>query len=102
MAQPRGKPPFDCVIATDCASYERLGKVGACVVNRKVLINIDHHQSNTRYGDVNWIAARQPSTGELIFRLLRAANWAITREIDDCMFTAISTDKGTFPYLSKR
>src|SRR5678815_1214948 len=40
---------FDCVIATDAASFERLGTVGACVNDRRVLINIDHHQSNTRY-----------------------------------------------------
>ncbi len=34
---------FDCVIATDAASFERLGSVGKCVSDRKVLINIDHH-----------------------------------------------------------
>jgi phosphoesterase RecJ-like protein len=102
LEQPEKGHEFDCVIATDCASFERLGTTGACISNRKVLINIDHHESNTRYGDINWIAARQPSTGELIFRLLRAANWAITREIADCLFTAISTDTGSFQYPSTR
>jgi len=101
------KPPkpgrqFDCVIATDCASFERLGKIGECIQERNLLINIDHHESNTRYGDINWIAARQPSTGELIFRLLRAANWAVTPPIADCLFTAISTDTGSFQYPSTR
>jgi phosphoesterase RecJ-like protein len=90
------------VIATDCASFERLGKVGQCIQDRKLFINIDHHQSNTRYADINWIAARQPSTGELIFRLLRSANWAITPPIADCLFTAISTDTGSFQYPSTR
>ena len=89
---------FDCVVATDCASFERLGKVGPCVEARDVLINIDHHQSNTQYGDINWIAAREPSTGELIYRLLKAAGWPITRPIADCLFTAISTDTGSFQY----
>jgi bifunctional oligoribonuclease and PAP phosphatase NrnA len=56
---------------TDCASFERLGNVGPAVGKRKCLINIDHHQSNTRYGDVNWISAREASTGELIFRCCR-------------------------------
>jgi len=102
LQRPEKGKEFDCVIATDCASFERLGRAAECIGERKLLINIDHHQSNTRYGDLNWIAARQPSTGELIFRLLRAANWAITPEIADCLFTAISTDTGSFQYPTTR
>ena len=63
---PKQGKEFDCVIATDCASYERLGKAGECIKDRKTLINIDHHASNTRYGDINWISPREPSSGELI------------------------------------
>jgi phosphoesterase RecJ-like protein len=102
LEKPEKGHEFDCVIATDCASFERLGTTGACINNRKHLVNIDHHESNTRYGDINWIAARQPSTGELIFRLLRSANWAITHDIADCLFTAISTDTGSFQYSTTR
>jgi phosphoesterase RecJ-like protein len=93
---------FDCVIATDCASLERLGTVAECITDRKVFINIDHHTSNTRYADMNWIAAREPSTGELIFRLLKAGNWPITPMISDCLFTAVSTDTGSFQYPTTR
>src|SRR5579872_7186606 len=102
VQRPRRGMKFDCVIATDAASFERLGKVGACIGNRKLLINIDHHASNTRYGDINWISAREPSSGEIIFRLLRAANWPITPPIADCLFTAVSTDTGSFQYPSTR
>jgi phosphoesterase RecJ-like protein len=94
-AEPR---KFDLLICTDCASFERLGNVGPAVAERKFLINIDHHESNTRYGDVNWISAREASTGELIFRLLQAARWPITPAIADCLFTAVSTDTGSFQY----
>lgn len=97
----RGKK-FDCVIATDCASIERLGKVRDCIADRKLLINIDHHESNTRYGDVNWVSGREPSTGELIFKLLKAARWPITPAIADCLFTAVSTDTGSFQYPNTR
>jgi phosphoesterase RecJ-like protein len=93
---------FDCVIATDCASFERLGTAGECISDRKLFINIDHHASNTRYAEINWIAAREPSTGELIFRLLKAANWPLTPAISDCLFTAISTDTGSFQYPTTR
>jgi len=97
----RGKK-FDCVIATDCASYERLGTVGDCVKNRKILINIDHHATNPRYGDVNWVSPREPSTGELIYRLLKVARWPITPPIADLLFAAISTDTGSFQYPNTR
>ena len=92
------KRPFDCVIAVDSASIERLGNVQEHIANRKQLINIDHHTSNTRFGDINWIASREPSSGELIYRLIKEAGWKITSNIADCLFTAISTDTGSFQY----
>ena len=100
--KPKPGKKFDCVIATDCASFERLGRAGKCVTHRKILINIDHHESNTRYGDINWVSAREPSTGELIYRLLKVARWPITKPIADCLFTAVSTDTGSFQYPTTR
>jgi phosphoesterase RecJ-like protein len=97
---PRAGCEFDCVIATDCASFERLGSIGEFIKDRKLLINIDHHASNTRYGDRNWISPREPSSGELILKLIKAARWPITPQIADCLFTAISTDTGSFQYPS--
>ncbi len=102
IEKPRRGGKFDCVIATDCASFERLGKAGECIAARKTFINIDHHESNTRYADVNWVSPREPSTGELIFRLLKVARWPITRPIADNLFTAISTDTGSFQYPTTR
>jgi len=99
---PRAGRKFDCVIATDCASFERLGQTGEHIKNRKLFINIDHHASNTRYADLNWVSAKQPSTGELIFRLLESANWAVTPPIADCLFAAVSTDTGSFQYPTTR
>lgn len=97
----RGKR-FDCVIAVDCASFERLGTVTAHIEDRGILINIDHHGSNTRYGDINWISPKEPSSGELIFRLLKEAKWPVTPQIANCLFTAVSTDTGSFQYPSTR
>lgn len=102
IEKPKAGQKFDCVIATDCASYERLGKVGDFVKERKVLINIDHHATNPRYGDVNWVSPREPSTGELIYRLMKVARWPITKPIADLLFTAISTDTGSFQYPNTR
>lgn len=100
--KPKPGYEFDCVVATDAASLERLGAVVPCVAQRRLLINIDHHQSNTRFGGLNWVSAREPSTGELIFRLLSVAKWPIAKAIADCLFTAVSTDTGSFQYPSTR
>ncbi len=100
--KPRPGKKFDCVIAADCANFERLGRAGKLSLNRKVLINIDHHESNPHYGDVNWVSAREPSCGELIFRLLKVARWPITKPIADCLFAAVSTDTGSFQYPTTR
>ncbi len=99
---PQAGASFDAVIAVDCASYERLGTVSQFIQDRKTLVNIDHHASNTRYGDCNWISPREPSSGELVLKLAKAARWPVTRQIADCLFTAISTDTGSFQYPSTR
>ena len=102
LHKPESGHEFDLVIAADCASFERLGAVGPAVVKRGSLINIDHHESNTRYGDVNWISEDEASTGELIFQLLQAAEWEITPAMADNLFTAVSTDTGSFRYSTTR
>ncbi len=102
LQQPTSGRAFDCVIATDCATFERLGRVAPCIGQRKVFLNIDHHASNTRYADINWISPKEPSTGELIVRLLEAGGWPITPPIANCLFAAISTDTGSFQYPSTR
>ena len=102
IEKPKAGLQFDCVIATDAASFERLGAVGPCIATRKVFISIDHHESNTRYADINWVSPREPSTGELIYRLLKIARWPVTQQIADCLFTAVSTDTGSFQYPTTR
>lgn len=102
LTRPAAGQRFDCVIATDAASLERLGSVAPCIADRGLFINIDHHASNTRFADINWVSAREPSTGELIYRLLREASWPVTPSIADCLFAAVSTDTGSFQYPSTR
>lgn len=98
VQKPEAGQSFDCVIATDCAAIGRLGETGNCIDQRKVFINIDHHTGNTRYADLNWVNSRKPSTGELIFEMAQKAGWPITSAIADCLYTAVSTDTGSFMY----
>lgn len=98
VKKPESGQQFDLVIATDCASFERLGTVGKAIEKHRDFINIDHHESNTRYAKLNWVSARVPATGELIYELLKHAGWPVTPAIADCLFTAVSTDTGSFSY----
>lgn len=95
----RGKR-FDAVIAVDCASLERLGDAARAIRPGIPLINIDHHASNTHYGTLNWISPQEPSAGELVYQLLNRARWPIDPAMADCLYTAISTDTGSFQYPS--
>jgi phosphoesterase RecJ-like protein len=98
VRRPSAGHAFDLVVATDCAAFDRLGRVADFLPEGVPLANIDHHASNTRYGRFNWISPREPSTGELVFDLCRWAGWKITQPIADCLFAAVSTDTGSFQY----
>ncbi|MCH8913738.1 MAG: DHH family phosphoesterase [Planctomycetes bacterium] len=56
------------------------------------VINIDHHESNTRFGDINWIVGDAGSTCELVFYLLRAAGVPITPAVASLLYAGIQTD----------
>src|SRR5207237_5140067 len=68
------------------------------VKNAGLWINVDHHISNPRYGDLNCIDATAPATGQILFELFRAGELPITYEMADNLFVAISTDTGSFQY----
>ena len=98
LKSPSRARSFDLVVALDCASFERLGSVGQFIGRRGSLVNIDHHPSNTLYGDINWIEPSASSTGEMLVDLFRHMGWKTTKPIADALFVAISTDTGSFQY----
>lgn len=102
LRKPRTGQAFDCVITTDAASLERIGRAADCIHDRGEFINIDHHESNTRFAHINWVSPSEPSTGELIYRLIVSLGWPVTPLVADCLFTAISTDTGSFQYPTTR
>src|SRR6059058_5342483 len=53
------------LLAVDCAKEERIGDVAA-VNGAPLVLNVDHHHDNTRFGDVNLIVADASSTGEVL------------------------------------
>ena len=91
--------PVDVVVLTDCPNPERTeGLIDQARRAGKVLVNIDHHPDNRRYGDVNWIDTTAAATGEMVYELLTALGAPLTPAIATNLFTAIHTDTGSFRY----
>ncbi len=90
---------YDCLIYLDCANPERVGdKLGQLLPKTGTIINIDHHISNTRFGNVNVVDPNASSTCEIIFRLLKKMNLPLTVDIATPLYCGILMDTGSFKY----
>jgi phosphoesterase RecJ-like protein len=85
------------LVAVDCAQESRVGDA-ALVEDAPLTVNIDHHHDNTRFGDVNLVAADASSTGELLSVVFDALGVEITPDIAEALYTAVVTDTGRFQY----
>jgi phosphoesterase RecJ-like protein len=86
---------IDLMISFDCGSFDRLG------IERRdfFLINLDHHISNTNYGDMNLIED-VASASQVVFNILESNNIKIDKDTATCIYTALVTDTGNFQYES--
>ena len=95
---PSSPEDFDVGIALDTAVQNRLGNTLAAVRIAKLWINIDHHPSNPRYGDLVYIDPTAPATGQILYEFLKNQKFPITPAIAENLYAAISTDTGSFQY----
>jgi bifunctional oligoribonuclease and PAP phosphatase NrnA len=86
---------YDAGILLECDSIQRTRVEG---LENQFLINIDHHKSGHNFAQVNWIDPSAVATGELVYKLARAAGVKITPEIATCIYTAVMTDTGSFVF----
>lgn len=86
---------FDTVVLLECADVSRSGQEG---LEGAFKINIDHHYSNTPYGDINWIDPEAPAVGEMVFDLSRFLGITPTPGIAECLYCAIVSDTGSFQF----
>lgn len=86
----------DLMIVQDCGDAKRLGKAAALLKNAGRVICIDHHISNTGFGDDSYIFPDASSTSELVFDLMEKER--ITKPVAECIYTGIIHDTGLFQY----
>jgi len=88
----------DVLIALDCGDEERLGLSQKLRNYAKTIVNIDHHKSNSEFGDLNLIYENASSVGEIIYLIAKDFGITIDYAMALCIYTSIITDTGSIKY----
>ncbi|MDQ3624341.1 MAG: bifunctional oligoribonuclease/PAP phosphatase NrnA [Verrucomicrobiota bacterium] len=98
VTPPAEPQQFDVAIALDTASHNRVGACLPAISRAEVWINIDHHPTNDRYGDLAYVEPTAPATGQILYEFFRGSELPFTYAMADNLYVAISTDTGSFQY----
>jgi phosphoesterase RecJ-like protein len=97
------EPPADSservLLAVDCAKEDRIGDEAA-QSRATLVLNVDHHHDNTRFGDLNLIVADASSTGEVLRDVFAELGLELTPELAEPLYIALVTDTGRFQYAN--
>jgi bifunctional oligoribonuclease and PAP phosphatase NrnA len=88
------------LFALDCANESRLGEGQAALDAAPLVVNVDHHHDNSRFGTVNLVVSDASSTGEIMRDLIRELGLELTPELAEALYIALVTDTGRFQYAN--
>jgi phosphoesterase RecJ-like protein len=87
------------LLAVDCANESRIADPS--VLGRVPLVlDVDHHHDNSRFGGVNLIVSKASSTGEVLRDVFAELGVRLTPEIAEALYIALVTDTGRFQYTN--
>jgi len=89
---------FDTAIVLDCGNLERVGDKADLVGKIPVIINLDHHITNTGFGTYKIVDPSACATAEIVYRLINQLNVKISRSMAFSIYTGIMTDTGSFRF----
>ena len=89
---------YDLAISVDCATIKMLNGFSNYFEDAKVKISIDHHSTNTMFGDYNYVSPDSPACAQVLLVVLDYLKVEVTKEIGTCILTGIITDTGGFKY----
>lgn len=94
---------LDTVMVLDCGNIDRIGKLAEKLTQktkrpRPVIINIDHHATNTFFGDYCLVDSGACATAEIIYRFIKKMLIVINPAIATAIYTGILTDTGSFRF----
>ena len=85
------------LLLLDCNTPERAALEGR---QFKRSIVIDHHETESDFGDTKWILPSAAATGLMVFKLLKELGATITPAMAINLYTAIAVDTGAFRYMN--
>lgn len=91
------KNPSDLIIIVDASSPDRVGRVQELFEYRRVIV-IDHHATNTNFGNINWVDPSYASTAQMVKEVLEGLDVKYNSELATMNLTGIATDTGFFRY----
>lgn len=86
------------VVIVDCSSPDRVGHFEEQIAELPVMI-IDHHATETTYGEYNWIDPSYPATTLMIQDLIKHYKQLPTEYEAETLFLGFCTDTGFFRHL---
>src|SRR5918993_1828879 len=92
---PSVDPSYHAVFVIECSDITRPGLAD---LEKQFVVNIDHHSTTALFGNINWIDSTASAVGEMIYNLCKATGVRVTKEIAECVYTALITDTGSFHY----
>lgn len=98
LLTPTGMLSPRVLVTVDAANRERLGALRPLAETTPVVINIDHHPDNERFGHVNLVEPGASSVAEILYGLFQAWGRPISQPVALCLYVGIVTDTGRFQY----
>ena len=92
----KSKRKNDIALILDCSDIGRLEKTMEILDSADIVINIDHHQYNTKFGDINYVRPFASSVSELILNIAIQASVEIDYDIATYIYVGILTDTNRF------
>ena len=92
---PPGADP-ELVFFFDSGNLERSGSSVKQIASHATIVNIDHHPSNSRFGDINVIEPEASAVGQMVMEMLDHFDFQITPTIAINLYVALLTDTGGF------
>ncbi len=84
---------WDLMITVDAGDEGRTGDVGAAGKEQsKHLINLDHHTTNTQFGEVNLVDPEAVSATQVIYQWLQQIGYELNKQIATPLLTGLVTD----------
>ncbi len=88
----------DLFAVCDCGSPDRLPGPLQVFLEKLPSVSIDHHKTNSGFGDVSYVDPSASSTAELIWRIARKAGWPLDQASATALWVGVVTDTGRFAY----